>query len=309
MMSYTVTPETTQDKQRLLQYFRERGEEKLADLRQELGNARYKQLAGGVNTSMGESLEAFKQVILRTSDADKWADSERLCSLLTATYCAQVAMLDLRNQVWPYEYMAFSRRIGELWERFVHLPFTYPITNMSPFIPPLFSEVRTSLRQEIDAYLLELPLATKQKKDLLGYYEKIWILVDSGEISLQLDLHAIINGAKVNIDLKSGFGSNEKGNVNRLLMVATIYKNIDANYQNILLVRAREDLNNHYFQTLKNSHVWQAYCGEEAYSKIGEYTGFALREWIITNVDWASDLLPETVSHFTNNNLLGYLEW
>ena len=254
-------------------------------------------------------MDAFKEVILSKSQVDGWTEDERLRSILASTYCAQVAMLDLRNQVWPYEYMAFSRRIGELWERFVHIPFTYAVTNVTPFIPPLFSEVRSDLRKEIGDYIQELPLPSEQKEELLQYYEKVWTLVDSGEISLQLDLHATIEGQKVNIDFKSGFGSNEKGNTNRLLMVATIYKNLDASYENVLLVRAREDLNNHYFQTLKRSEVWQAFCGEDAYSKIGQFTGFDLRGWISANIDWENDLLPVTVSHLSNNHLMGYLEW
>ena len=124
MMPYEITPQSTQDKARLLKYFRERGEEKLSDLRQEIGNANYKKLANGVNRAVGEALEAFKEVIVKQSEASNWTDDERLRSVLTMTYCAQVAMIDLRNQVWPYEYMAFSRRIGELWERFVHIPFS-----------------------------------------------------------------------------------------------------------------------------------------------------------------------------------------
>lgn len=68
-------------------------------------------------------------------------------------------------------------------------------------------------------------------------------------------------------------------------------------------------LNNNYFKTLKNSEVWEAYCGEEAYQKIGIYTGFDLRGWISAHIDWNSDLLSETVRHFSENNLMGYLEW
>lgn len=309
MMPFQITPEATQNKAKLLRYFRERGEEKLSELRQEIGNQNFKKLANGVNKAVGDALDAFKDVILSKAEEDEWADDSRLRSILAATYCAQVAMLDLRNQVWAYEYMAFSRRIGELWERFVHIPFTYSVTDVSPFVPPLFSEVRANLREEIEDYIRELPLSDEEKAELLDYYEKVWVLVDSGEISLQLDLHAEIAGRKVNIDFKSGFGSNEKGNTNRLLMVATIYKNLEEDYENVLLVRAREDLNNHYFRTLRNSEVWQAYCGEDAYGKIGEFTGFDLRGWISQNIAWEEDLLPETVSHFTENNLMGYLEW
>ena len=308
-MRYEVTPEIAQDKAGLLRYFRERGEERLSEFRKKIGNQDYKRLANGVNRAVGDSLNAFKEVIVSKSEANGWTDDERLRAILASTYCAQVAMLDLRNQVWPYEYMAFSRRIGELWERFVHIPFLYSVTKVAPFVPPLFSEVRANLRKEIEEYIQELPLSDDEKAELFEYYEKVWVLVDSGEISLQLDLHATIDGVKVNIDFKSGFGSNEKGNTNRLLMVATIYKNLEEDFENVLLVRAREDLNNHYFRTLKNSEIWQAFCGEEAYRKIGEYTGFDLHEWISTNINWANDLLEETVEHLSKNEIIGYLEW
>ncbi|OIP76770.1 MAG: hypothetical protein AUK48_05270 [Oscillatoriales cyanobacterium CG2_30_44_21] len=203
MMSFQVTPETTQNKDQLLDYFRQRGEEKLSELRQEIGNQNYKKLAEGVNKSTGEALDTFKLVIINESSKNQW----------------------------------------------------------------------------------------------------------TGEISLQLDLHATIKGTKVNIDFKSGFGSNEKGNTNRLLIVATIYKNLEDKYQNVLLVRAREDLNNHYFRILRDSEVWQAYCGEEAYGKIGDFTGFDLRRWISENIDWDHDLLTQTLHHLSKNNLMGYLEW
>ena len=308
-MSYRITSETTRDKSHLLQYFRERGEEKLSELQRELGSENYKDIAGKINKALSDILQSFLEVVTNTAELEAWTSKDRLRSILTSTYCAQVAMIDLRNRIWPYEYMAFSRRVGELWERFVRIPFSYSVKTVKPFVPPLFSEVRSILRKEIDEYIAVLELAPEQKAELLEYYKKVWILVDSGGINLQLDFHAEIDGKKVNIDLKSGFGSNEKGNTNRLLMVATIYRNIEGDYKNVLLVRARENQNNHYFKILKDSDVWEAYCGEDAYRKVGDYTGFDLRDWVNININWAEDLLPGTTNHFELNNLLGYLEW
>ena len=308
-MPYRVTNETIRDKSHLLQYFRERGGEKLSELQRELGSENYKDIAGKINKALSDILQSFLEVVTSTAELEKWTSEDRLRSVLTSIYCAQVAMIDLRNRVWPYEYMAFSRRVGELWERFVRIPFSYSVKTVKPFVPPLFSEVRSNLRKEIEEYIAVLELAPEQKAELLEYYKKVWILVDSGEINLQLDFHAEIDGKKVNIDFKSGFGSNEKGNTNRLLMVATIYRNIEDDYENVLLVRARENQNSHYFQILKNAEVWEAHCGEDAYRKIGDYTGFDLRDWITVNINWAEDLLPDTTDHFTINNLLGYLEW
>ncbi len=309
MTSLQLTQADTQNKGSLLNYFRERGSEKLNELKTEIGSNNFKELASELNKAIGESLSVFRIALLAKAKKESWKNDDIMRSMLTSTYCAQVAMLDLRNDVWPYEYMAFSRRIGELWEQFVHIPFDYAVTDATPFIPPLFEEVRSSLREEIEVYISELPLAEEQKRELIIYYEKVWLLVDSGEISLQLDLHTEVNGRKLNIDFKSGFGSNEKGNTNRLLMVATIYKNLGDSYDNVLLVRAREDSNNNYFRTLKRSSVWQAYCGDEAYEKIGTYTGFGLKDWIQTNIDWPNDLRAETYTHFKSNNLIKYLEW
>jgi hypothetical protein len=42
------------------------------------------------------------------------------------TYTNYVVMIEARNDTWPYDYMTFSRRIGELWEPFAKLCFRYP---------------------------------------------------------------------------------------------------------------------------------------------------------------------------------------
>ena len=99
---------------------------------------------------------------------------------------------------------------------------------------------------------------------------------------------------------------------NAIALVREIYPDWELRYDPVGkedVNRAREDLNNHDFRTLRDSEVWQAYCGEDAYGKIGEFTGFDLRGWISQNIAWEEDLLPETISHFTENNLMGYLEW
>lgn len=61
--------------------------------------------------------------------SNELTQSELLDEILIITYASYIVMLDARNSVWPYEYMAFARRIGELWEPFCKLPFEYPIKN------------------------------------------------------------------------------------------------------------------------------------------------------------------------------------
>lgn len=225
------------------------------------------------------------------------------------TYTSYIVMLECRNEVWPYEYMAFSRRIGELWEPFCELCFDFPIRDISLFVPPLFSEVKKRLTNEIEDYISRLSISSDQKKELKRYYDKVWSLVTSGGIKLELDLHFELNGEKIVVDFKSGFGSNEKGNTNRLLLVASVYKNLEENYKCIILVRSEEDRNNNYFQTLKNSGIWEAYCGDEAYAKIKEYSGFDIKQWITSNINWEDDFKEETILHFRESSLDQYLRW
>lgn len=203
--------------------------------------------------------------------------------------------------------MDFSRRVGELWDPFCKLCFYYPVNDVSLFVPPLFSEVKKKLTDEIVDYIDSLNITLEEKEELKKYYNKVWSLVTSGEIQLELDLHFISNEQKYVVDFKSGFGSNEKGNTNRLLLVASIYKNLSENFNCLLLVRAEE--NNSYFNTLKNSGIWEAYCGSEAYQKIREYSGFDLKSWIDVHIDWANDFKPETIVHFEEQKLLQYLLW
>ena len=160
------------------------------------------------------------------------------------TYCSYVSMIDLRNFVWEYDYMAFSRRIGEIWEPFCKLCFEFPIKKLELFIPPLFTDVKKKMTNEIETYIDKLTISDTQKAELKKYYEKVWKMVTSGEIKLELDLHFIQNNKFYNIDFKSGFGSNEKGNTNRLLLVATIYQNLEENYNCYLFVRSKEEENN-----------------------------------------------------------------
>lgn len=223
------------------------------------------------------------------------------------TYCNYVVMLEVRHSVWPYEYMAFSRRIGELWEPFCKLAFEYSINDLELFVPPLFADVKKQLADEIKDYINGLNLSDEEKEQLIKYYNKVWSLVMSGEIQLELDLHFIFEGKKYVADFKSGFGSNEKGNTNRLLLVASIYQNLEDNYEPLIFVRAAK--NNNYFNTLKNSGIWSAFSGSETYDELYKYSGFDIRSWINQNVNWAEDLDDDFVEYLESNDLTQYLTW
>lgn len=294
-------------KKELLAYFRDRGSESLAEIRQSYGSTQFKEQAGAINKALVEAKESLTNTLIQKSDSEKWSNKEKLECVLMITYCSYIAMLEYRNEVWPYEYMTFSRRIGELWEPFCKLCFLHPLNNISLFVPPLFSEVKAKLADEIRDYIDKLNITPQQKAELKKYYDKVWGLVTSGEIKLELDLHFVSGKDKFVVDFKSGFGSNEKGNTNRLLLVASIYKNLEENYRCLIFVRSAE--NNNYFQTLKNSGIWEAFSGVEAYNKIKEYSGYDMKKWIDTNVSWDRDFKKETVEFFHKNNLDQYLVW
>lgn len=126
------------------------------------------------------------------------------------TYSSYIVMLEYRNKVWPYEYMAFARRIGELWEPFCKLPFEYPVKELKIIEPQDFDTVQNNMKRQVQSYISSLSISSGEKSLLSYYYSVPWSLVDSGGIKLGLDLHFEQNGIHYNCDFKSGFSSNEK---------------------------------------------------------------------------------------------------
>lgn len=298
-------------KEEVLNHLRERAQESYGEVIRTYGESEYKKRAGAINKRIIASADNIKTIILQKAITHNWCKIKMLQNILLVTYCSYVIMIEFRNRAWPYEYMAFSRRIGELWEPFCKLCFDYPIRqDIELYEAPLFSDVKELLQTEIRSYIAALAISDQQKHELISYYDKVWSLVTSGEIKLELDLHFQISNAIYNVDFKSGFQSNEKGNTNRLLLVASIYKNIVQGNNNCLLfVRANEDENNHYLQTLKNSKIWDVYCGTETYKQIKTYSGFDLSAWIQENINWSGDFTQDTANYFQANGLERYLTW
>lgn len=295
------------NKAELLAYFRDRASEAFTVIKEKFSETQSEKRGEAINKSLNKTKQQLITTLLQHAEKENWSNEEKLESLLMITYCHIVIMIESRNSVRPYEYMDFSRRVGELWDPFCQLCFDFPLKDLSLFVPPLFSEVKKKLSDEIVNYIDTLNITPEQKVQLKEYYDKVWSLVTSGEIQLELDLHFEQGDQKYVVDFKSGFGSNEKGNLNRLLLVATVYKYLDENYKCLLFVRAEE--NNSYFNTLKNSGVWEAYSGNEAYQKIYDYSGYELKSWIDKNVNWENDFSKETVSHFAESELMQYLKW
>ncbi len=295
------------DKAQLLSYFRTISSTKLAYIQRKTKD--YRTQASLINNCIKNVKEQRILGVLDQAKIERWNNSDILEAVLMITYAADIVMLESRNDVWPYEYMAFARRIGELWEPFCKEAFKYPVKDLDLNNPPNFEEVREEIIESIKKYISFLNVESTIKRDLMYYYQIPWKMVDSGRVKLGLDLHFSQAGFHYNCDFKSGFSSNEKGNTNRLLMVATIYHFISHKEKMILFVRQAEKQNNHYLQTLKNSNYWEAYCADEAYTKIFEFTGFDLRKWLDMNAFWEQDISDEFRNHLSKNDLLKYLTW
>ncbi|MGD7091225.1 hypothetical protein ACQCTA_00805 [Bacillus subtilis] len=285
----------------------------LLNLFRTLGSKTYEEIKGKktpitkMNTQLKKITETLVKPVVENTDL---SNEERLDKILMIYYCSYIVMIEFRNRMRPYEYMDFTRRVGELWEPFCKLCWKYTSEEgIADVIPPTFIEAKLQLLTDLNSFIETTSLTEEQKQELNRYLELMWELVASGEIKLESDLHFEKDGVKYNVDFKSGFNSNEKGNTNRLLMVGSIYKKLDPNYENIILVRAEESENNHYLQTLKNSSQWKVFCGQETYDKIEELTGFPLKRWINQNIDWENDLDSETINYLRENNLNQYLRW
>lgn len=296
------------DKSGLLSYFRNRSAEIQSELSLRYSAEDYRKKASAFNKAIVQSKDNLMAILLQTARIEQWTNDELLESVLMVTYANDVVMLESRNSIWEYDYMAFSRRIGELWEPFCKLCFTHPLTGIRSFVPPLFSEVKQSLTLEINNFIDGLAIGECEREQLKIYYEKVWGLVTSGEIKLECDLHFTDGVNKYIVDFKSGFGSNEKGNTNRLLLVGSIYDNIDdENYKCMIFVRSND--NNHYLSTLRASGLWDVSCGSDTYDKILQYSGFNIHDWIDRNVDWMSDFVPQMQHTVISKELQRYLIW
>ena len=248
--------------------------------------------ASEINKRIKEYREGKIANLNTVAKSESWDNQTLLNEILLLTYASYIVMLEYRNKVWKYEYMAFARRIGELWEPFCKLAFDFPIKKLTLVDPPDFDEVQTQIKNDAIGYIESLDLSEEIKAELKRHYDIPWTMVDSGGIKLGLDLHFEQNGIHYNCDFKSGFSSNEKGNTNRLLLVASIYNSLGEIEKNILFVRQTEDENNHYLKTLKNSLYWEVYCADDGYAAMKEFTGFDMRKWLNENADWENDIYP-----------------
>lgn len=299
-------------KKSLLEHYRNKAKIILAESQKKKSGRTidYRELSKDINIAMSKERDKIIDELVKECKTKEKNPEFILDNILMIHYTYSVVLLETRNIVWPYEYMTFARRIGELWESFCLLCWQYTISKRNRIIQPLkFYEVKKTQVNEVEKFINKLSIKKNDKEELKKYYLAIWELVDSGEVNLKLDLHFKRNSRKYVIDFKSGFSSNEKGNTNRLLLVASIYSMTADNYRCLLLIRSPETTNNHYLTILQNSGLWEVYCSSDAYEQIKKLSEFDLRRWIDDNINWRSDFSRDMYQYISSNDLMEYLDW
>lgn len=229
---------------------------------------------------------------------------DRQAALLVLQYCASVVSLEYRHMVWPYEYMAFSRRVGELWERFCKACWDNPSRpHVERIPPPNFDQIKNEIYNRIEVNTQ----GTMQREQILEDVNHLLQLV--GDINMKEDEVFTVDGVPHVIDFKSGFGSNEKGNTLRLLAVGRAYRLWDPNTALYLLVR-QED-NNNYLNVIRRNGLWVVCCAADAYAKIDELTGAQTSEMREGIFDFENDLSAQFMSDIGSHlaDLRAYLRW
>jgi hypothetical protein len=265
-------------------------------------------IAGGSGTHAGKAREmnALANVIKVTA-SDKVAKlpiAERPNHALILQYCFSVASLEYRHRVWPYEYMAFSRRVGELWEAFCRAAWDYPSRpGVARITAPEFGTVRDALLTRIKDNVG----AHHKRDDLLRDVATLFEVI--GDINMREDEVFSVDGIPHVIDFKSGFGSNEKGNMLRLQTVGKAYRIWNKDTRLLLLVR--QDNNNNYLNVLRRMGLWEVHTGAEAYKQISALTGADMQAIRDNVVNWQADLSKELYLYLRSQptDLTRYLMW
>ena len=107
-------PEPLVSKAKILGTFREAVQE-VMDGNQDRNAA---DAAKKVNKAVRDAEALFRAKVERRAAKEGWAQETKAQVALLTRYCGCVVLIEGRNAVRPYEYMDFSRRVGELWERF-----------------------------------------------------------------------------------------------------------------------------------------------------------------------------------------------
>lgn len=261
----------------------------------------HKKRAQIVNAQVEAKVNSLRDEIMSISEK-----KTKQHKLLVLEYCSSIVSLQYRHQVWPYEYMAFSRRIGELWERFCKACWESPSADgVSRVQAPKFSKIVSKIQENISSAIDSLQ--TEKKNVVLQNVKTLLTLV--GDINMNEDEVFAVNGQLHVVDFKSGFGSNEKGNTLRLLAVGRAYKQHDQNTRLMLMVRQAE--NNNYLEILRSSGVWEVFCADRTYELIEQLTGAEISKIRAEIINFNNDLSETFINDLTKqlSDLTEYLKW
>lgn len=219
-------------------------------------------------------------------------------------YCIAVVSLEYRNMLWPYDYMSLSRRVGELWERTCRAPWDFPTSpNLRSMTPPDFDAICADIRGKFQA--LAMPGMEAQMDEMVS---QVMDLI--GQVNMKSDGVHLYEGTPLVVDFKSGFGSNEKGNTERLQRVGRAYRIWKPETRLLLLVR-QSDHNNNYLKTLEDGDDWEVLHGGDAYRAMQNITGTDVSSTLEQIATFRDDLTPRFWERLraTKQDLERYLDW
>ena len=199
--------------------------------------------------------------------------------------------------------MSLSRRVGELWERFCSSAWDIPSKpDLQRITPPKIEGVLDTIKNTLVEAARD-----NQKNTTLNVFRDLRDII--GEINMVEDEVFTIGDTPYVIDFKSGFGSNEKGNMLRLRTVGKAYRLWNSDTRLLFLVR--QEQNNNYLNVIKREGLWEVHCGSDAYAQIDEITGSNLSLIRENIIDFESDLskgfLRDLGAHLSD--LSSYLRW
>lgn len=238
------------------------------------------------------------------SQASSLSVTDRTNYALVLQYCFSVVSLEYRHKVWPYEYMAFSRRIGELWEAFCSAAWDLPArAGVERIAVPSFHTVRNTLLARLRENVGDHHKKDEIAQDIDTLFEII------GDINMNEDEVFSVDRIPHVIDFKSGFGSNEKGNMLRLQSVGRAYR--IWNHETRLMLLVRQEQNNNYLRVLRRAGLWEVYTGDQAYEQISSLTGADMQAIRKNVVEWETDLSNDLYDFLKNqpSDLTSYLAW
>lgn len=298
-----------------MHFFQNLSKEDIVDLKKDIFQDFYTRLngvPGGIynskNTKLQDKSKAVNDAIngIFVAVRDNFVNKRELSKddkpimALIVQYCYTCLCLEERHKVWPYDFMAFSRRIGELWEKFCSVAWDFSEVTQR-FNAPNFATVKQGIINDITV----LSEDSKNNIEIISIVDSLLELI--GDINLKEDEMFFYENKRHVIDFKSGFGSNEKGNMLRLQAVGNAYRKYDPNTSLLLLVR--QNINNNYLDVLRKGNIWEVHTGNNAYKKIHDLTNINIL-WVIDNiVDFQNDLTHGFINYLRNENLLSYLEW